>query len=212
MIFPLEGNTGMSGIARLRRFVEGMTALADSGADDARFLSEGAPLLRELIAQDDWLPEGFDEATEAPGYRQRLLYCDPKGRFSVVCFTWGIGARTPVHDHLTWGMVGQLRGEETSNEMIVGAPGTPLRHGRVDRLRTGEVAAISPEKPGYYDIHYVENALPSRTSISIHVYGTNIGALPRHVFDEATSERRAFVSGYDNAFVPNLWFGQPAAA
>lgn len=212
MIFQREGNTSMAGIARLRRFVEGMTALADSGADDARFLSEGAPLLRDLVAVDDWLPEGFDEAAQAPGYRQRLLYADPKGRFCVVCFTWGVGARTPVHDHLTWGMVGQLRGEETSNEMIPGSPGTPLKRGRVDRLHRGEVAAISPEKSGYYDIHYVENALPSQTSISIHVYGTNVGFLPRHVFDEATSEATVFVSGYDNAFLPNLWYGQPAAA
>lgn len=202
----------MTGIARLRRFVEGMTAIADSGAGPDRFLAEGAPLLRELVAQDDWLPPGFDEASEAPGYRQRLLYCDPKGRFSVVCFTWGVGARTPVHDHLTWGMVGQLRGAETSNEMILDTPGAPLRRGRVDSLRTGEVAAISPAKPGYYDIHYVENALPSETSISIHVYGTNIGAQPRHVFDEATGAATQYVSGYDNRFVPNLWFGQPVAA
>jgi len=201
----------MTGIARLRRFIEGMTTLADAGADEARFLTDGAALLRDLVAADDWLPEGFDEAAQAPGYRQRLLYCDPRERFSVVCFTWGTGARTPIHDHRVWGMVGQLRGEETSNEMIPGVPGSPMKAGRVDRLRAGEVAAISPDRPGHYDIHFVENALPDRTSISIHVYGSNIGARPRGVFDAATSAMTNFVSGYDNAFVPNLWFGQQAA-
>jgi predicted metal-dependent enzyme (double-stranded beta helix superfamily) len=42
-------------------------------------------------------------------------------------------------------------------------------------------------------------------SISVHVYGANIGAVSRHVYDPATGEEKPFVSGYSSAQVPNLW-------
>ena len=46
--------------ARLRRFIGDMTSLV-SGAwqdkDEAATVEVGARLLRELVSQDDWLPE-----------------------------------------------------------------------------------------------------------------------------------------------------------
>lgn len=190
----------MSGIRRLREFVCGMTKLADAGADERRWLTEGAELLRGLIAQDDWLPEEY--AAAGPTYRQYLLHCDPAERFCLVSFVWGPGQRTPVHNHTVWGLVGMLRGEEVSTEMKPSAPGEPMRPGRVDRLRPGEVVAVSANT---YDIHMVENAFPDRTSISIHAYGGNIGAIARSVFDPATGAQKRFISGYTNTAVPNLW-------
>ena len=74
--------------------------------------------------------------------------------------------------------------------------------GRVDRLRPGEVVKVSADT---YDIHVVENAIPDRASISIHVYGGNIGAVARSVFDPATGAEKRFISGYTNSAVPNLW-------
>jgi predicted metal-dependent enzyme (double-stranded beta helix superfamily) len=55
------------------------------------------------------------------------------------------------------------------------------------------------------DIHTVANALADRPSVSIHVYGANIGAVRRHVFDAETGAAKDFVSGYSAATVPNLW-------
>ncbi len=40
------------------------------------------------------------------------------------------------------------------------------------------------------------NALTDQGSISIHVYGGNIGAVRRHTFDVKTGELELFVSGY----------------
>ena len=53
-------------------------------------------------------------------------------------------------------------------------------------------------------MHVVSNA-SAAVAVSIHVYGANIGAVRRHVFDPATGAAREFVSGYHNAMVPNLW-------
>ena len=187
----------MTDITPLRDFIRAMTRLADEGAGEARFLTEGAALLRGLVADDAWLPE--DCAVAGPRYRQYLLHCDPMERFSVVSFVWGPGQKTPVHNHTVWGLVGMLRGEEISTEV---KPGAPMTFGQVDRLKPGEVVAVSPNLS---DIHVVENAVPDRASISIHVYGGNIGAIARSVFDPQTGEQKRFVSGYDNAAVPNLW-------
>ncbi len=187
----------MTDIKPLRDFIRDMTRLADEGATEQRWLTEGAALLRRLVAKDDWLPE--DCAVPGPRYRQYLLHCDPLERFSVVSFVWGPGQKTPVHNHTVWGLVGMLRGEEISTEMRPGAPMTP---GQVDRLGVGEVVAVSANT---YDIHVVENAVSDRASISIHVYGGNIGAIARSVFDPETGAAKRFVSGYDNAAVPNLW-------
>lgn len=190
----------MTEISRLRGFVQAMTALVDGGAGEAEILAKGRTLLAELVTQDDWLPDAFAEP--GPTYRQYLLHCDPAERFSVVSFVWGPGQSTPVHDHTVWGLVGMLRGAEISTLMQPDPAGGPVREGQVDRLRQGEVVAVSPN---LHDVHKVSNALADRPSISIHVYGGNIGRISRHVFDPQTSAISAFVSGYSAPVVPNLW-------
>ena len=41
-------------------------------------------------------------------------------------------------------------------------------------------------------------------SVSIHVYGANIGAVRRHRLD-GQGRVLDFVSGYDSAVLPNVW-------
>lgn len=186
----------MENIARLRHFVLDMTRLVERhAADEPRLLEEGEKLLRALVTQDDWLPEEFSAASPE-SYRQYLLYCDPLERFSVLSFVWMPGHRTPIHDHTVWGLVGVMRGEETCEEY---APS--LEKKSLHILKPGEVDRVSPR---IGDIHVVSNT-GERTALSIHVYGANIGALQRHVFDPATGKPKEFVSGYHNRTVPNLW-------
>jgi predicted metal-dependent enzyme (double-stranded beta helix superfamily) len=64
------------------------------------------------------------------------------------------------------------------------------------------VDAVSPQ---LRDIHTVANALADRPSISVHLYGGNIGTVRRHSFDPATGASSEFVSGYSAAVLPNLW-------
>lgn len=189
----------MTQITRLRNFIQAMTRLADQNPAEEVWLSEGGALLQDLIRQDDWLPTALAEP--GPTYRQYLLHCDPLERFSVVSFVWGIGQHTPIHNHKVWGLVGMLRGAEVSTTMHP-EPGSPMRAGEVDHLEPGEVVGVGS---GEEDVHWVRNALADAPSISIHVYGGNIGAIARHTFDEATSARKPFISGYTNAVVPNLW-------
>ncbi len=192
----------MPDIAPLRRFVHDMTrAVEEFGRDEPAMLREGKKLLAGLIANDAWLPEEF--ARPSPeGYRQYLLYCDPLERFSVVSFVWGPGHTTPIHDHTVWGLVGVLRGAETCEEYERPGDGQAMRKTGEHRIEPGGIDAVSPTVG---DIHTVSNALADRPSISIHVYGANIGAVKRHVYVRETGEIKSFVSGYSNSVIPNLW-------
>ncbi|MGJ7582749.1 cysteine dioxygenase [Variovorax sp. RHLX14] len=177
-----------------------MTELVDREKDEAPLLVHARLLLSVLLRNDGWLPEAF--TVPHPGhYQQYLLHADPAERFSVVSFVWGPGQRTPVHDHTVWGLVGMLRGAETCVDwgMVDGRFGTT---GEPHTLRMGDIDAVSP---AIGDIHQVANAFADQCSISIHVYGANIGSIARHVFDPVTGECKHFVSGYSSAFTPNLW-------
>ena len=179
----------------LETFVQGMTRIVEEEGEEPRILERARPLLAQLIARDDWLAPEYT----VPGpdtYRQYLLYRDPRARFSVISFVWGPGQSTPVHDHTVWGLVGVLRGAERCCEYELAADGRARATGDEHILRAGALEAVSPTVG---DVHTVANALADRPSISIHVYGADIGKVVRHAYDAVTGEPREFVSGYSNA-------------
>lgn len=179
--------------ARLRAFIDDFTRLADqAGGDEERMLAGGQPLLAGLVAHDDWLPAQYARP-DPERYQQYLLYCDRLQRFSVVSFVWGPGQATPIHDHTVWGMVGVLRGGETCEEFT--REGAVLARGATHPLACGAIDLVSPR---IGDIHRVANAFSDRVSISIHVYGADIGRVRRHVYDPVTGAASPFVSGYAN--------------
>lgn len=186
-------------LARLREFVMGATRIVATSADERETVDAVRPLLAELIRVDDWLPESCAAPVDKM-YGQYLLHCDPLERFSLVSFVWAPGQKTPIHDHTVWGLIGMLRGAEISTSYTLSEEG--LRAcGEPARLAPGEIDHVSPSEG---DIHQVSNALADRVSISIHLYGANIGAVRRNTYD-ASGRRKEFISGYSNAAVPNLW-------
>lgn len=190
----------MNGLPKLRIFVAEVAQIVEAKLDESATLARLAPKLKELVDADDWLPDAY-AAADGKAYRQYLLYADPLDRFSIVSFVWGPGQCTPIHDHRVWGLVGVLRGEELSVS-YARQPDGSLRPGATERLAKGTVAAVSPD---IGDIHAISNGLADKSSISIHVYGGNIGRIHRSVFDATTGAEHEFVSGYSNEFVPNLW-------
>ena len=189
------------GTDRLLNTVASLTRLMEGRApgDDA-VLGQARDLMSSLVEQDDWLPDAFAQP-HPEFYRQYLLYGDPLDRFSLVSFVWGPGQKTPIHDHTVWGVIAMLRGAELerhyhrTNEGMVAV-------GPESRLESGEVACVSPT---IGDVHQVSNAYADRVSISIHLYGGNIGRIRRAVYDRQSGEPKAFVSGYSNAVAANLW-------
>jgi predicted metal-dependent enzyme (double-stranded beta helix superfamily) len=73
-----------------------------------------------------------------------------------------------------------------------------------ETLKQGQVCAVGPDTG---DIHDVTNPLTDSASVSIHIYGGDIGRIKRHAFDLATGDVKEFISGYVNA---EAMFSTPA--
>lgn len=192
-----ESDRDAGDLGRLAGFVRAIGRLLDRTSDEHRILEEGGRELARLVAADDWLPDLYARP-DPLRYRQYLLFRDPAARFSVVSFVWGPGQRTPIHDHTVWGLIGMLRGIEISERYAM--RGTSLRLVGSDRLEAGDVDAVSPT---IGDLHRVSNGHDDRVSVSIHVYGADIGAVRRSIYS-ISGEVTPFVSGYADAPPPEL--------
>ena len=187
-------------VEKLRQFIQDLDALHLEFADETALLDAVALRLAALVKKDDWLPEEYT-LPHPHHYQQYLLHVDSGQRFSIVSFVWGPGQSTPIHDHRVWGAIGMLRGAEENQRYRLDERGLPVVSGVAEHLSPGEVEKVS-SRDG--DIHRVSNALADRVSISIHVYGGNIGGVRRAVY---TPEGlvKPFVSGYSNRHLPNIW-------
>jgi predicted metal-dependent enzyme (double-stranded beta helix superfamily) len=187
-------------IRKLRHFVGEIAELVETSTREADLIQRGSNALHKLIEVDDWLPDAY-AWTSSDRYQQFLLYADARQRFSVVSFVWGPGQSTPTHDHKVWGLIGVLRGAELTASYEYDDNGTLQQASDEIRLERGSVEAVSPT---IGDIHRVRNAYDDRVSVSIHVYGENIGAVHRSTYPP-NGPPRSFVSGYSNEALPNIW-------
>ena len=108
-----------------------------------------------------------------PGaYRQHLLHAEADGSFSVVGLVWRPGQITPIHDHVTWCVIGVLQGAEYEELFALREGGTVLEEVGTNAGAAGDVSGFAP--PG--DIHRVRNS-GDTVAISMHVYGADISRL-----------------------------------
>lgn len=108
-------------------------------------------------------------------YRQHILHVEPDGSFSIVALCWLPGQETPIHDHVSWCVVGVYEGLEleTSYRLDVDEGGAEsLVEIASTSCTPGMIEALTP--PG--DIHKVANA-GDDLAVSIHIYGADIGKL-----------------------------------
>jgi 3-mercaptopropionate dioxygenase len=179
----------------LNQFIHEVNKLLDENLPENELHPQVGVAMKALVANDNWLDQQYAQP-HPQYYQQYLLYADPDDRFSVVSFVWGPGQHTPIHDHTVWGVVGMLRGLEQAVNYEISPDGTPTPVGTTMTLTPGDIALVSPMMG---DVHKVQNALDDQVSISIHVYGGNIGNIKRHVFPEQGGAAKDFISGYANA-------------
>ncbi len=132
-----------------------------------------ASTLKPFLGRADLLTEA-QEAADPDDYVQHLLHVEDDGSFSIVSLVWLPLQQTPIHDHVSWCVVGVHVGEETEVRYNVHVEGEDrfLTLEKTNVNRYGSVCAVVP--PG--DIHKVLNTGDDKT-ISIHVYGADISRL-----------------------------------
>src|SRR5712691_7952685 len=129
------------------------------------------PAFARLLASDGWLPESCAQPDEASrmgsGIGQYALYRAQDGSLCLFSLVVPVGAATPVHDHLAWGLVGVYRGEQYETVYRRLDDGSDAAHAEL------EVAKEQVLKPGDFyplipptdDIHYVKT-ISQTSSIS----------------------------------------------
>ncbi|MBO0889110.1 cysteine dioxygenase family protein [Candidatus Bathyarchaeota archaeon] len=153
-------------------------------------------LMQKLIATPGSIPaEAF--ASRPEKFSSNLLYRPVDRIFSVMGGNWLPGQTTPIHDHLTWAVVGVCEGEERESIYRRIDDGSNPDKAKLEMVserinKKGHVTTL-----GKAGIHRIDN-VSLAPSLSIHMYGLDIGTAERHSYDPVTGEVSKFVSGYCN--------------
>jgi predicted metal-dependent enzyme (double-stranded beta helix superfamily) len=168
------------------------------GALDAQ--SSGAPsriaeAMHALLASSWAMPDLRYRAKQPDRpYGSYLLYRDTD--FVVILDVFAAGQVTDVHNHGTWAVVGVVEGAEEDEifrgDPATGAPPEPLS-GR--RSAPGDVTTYPA------DVFHRLRSAHGTDSVSLHVYGADVGEAERLCWDASAERYVAFRSGYSNAAV-----------
>jgi predicted metal-dependent enzyme (double-stranded beta helix superfamily) len=191
----------------IRALVAETQRLTASMDDVAARVEALRPAFARLLASDGWLPDNCAKPDEASrmggGIGQYALYRAEDGSLCLFSLVVPVGAATPVHDHLAWGLVGIYRGrqDETVYRRLddgQDAARADLEIAKQQELGPGEFYALLPPTD---DIHYVRT-ISDAPSISIHLLANDTACVWRHKFDPASGAVTPFRSGYANAPCP----------
>lgn len=154
------------------------------------------PLLEKLIQTDDSVPEEAF-APRKDRFAMNLIHMPRDELFSIIGGIWHPGQTTPIHDHLTWALIGVYDGEEREALFRRTDDESNPKIAKIEQVsqkinRKGHVTVL-----GHRGIHRVDN-ISGKPTTSIHVYGRDIGHAERHSYDPVTGEIGRFVSGYCN--------------
>ena len=140
------------------------------------------PLLRRALDGPGWTDPRYAVVGDSglPGFR---YYRNESGSLNIHGVLFRPEYPTPVHDHLTWGIIGVYSGRQrTMRYRHVDEDSSPNQC-RVVR-ETDEVlthGATYPLLPPY-DIHRIEVLGPEK-GLSIHVLGADLSRQRRRIFD-----------------------------
>jgi predicted metal-dependent enzyme (double-stranded beta helix superfamily) len=155
---------------QLAGLVPAVRGVVDRHPDWGRTAALVAEVLRRHLPGPDLLT-AEERAGDPSTYQSHLLHAEPDGAFSIVAVVWRAGQVTPIHDHVTWCVVGVIQGVE-QEELFACPTGEYLVRLAENANPEGSVTGFAP--PG--DIHRVHNRT-GRTAISLHIYGTDISRI-----------------------------------
>ena len=153
------------------------------------------PLLEKVVNTSSLSAEAF--APRKDRFAMNLLHMPDDEAYSVIGGVWRPGQSTPIHDHLTWALIGVYEGEERETLFRRIDDGSNPKKAKLEKVnersnKKGQVTVL-----GHTGIHRVDN-VSLKTALSIHIYGRDIGNTERHSYDPVTGEISRFVSGYCN--------------
>lgn len=185
-----------AGSYALDEFTRDAESIVRSGVPESDILRQLKPLLEMLVrAQGSIPPKAFLPRKDR--FANNLLYRPEDRCFSVTGGNWAPGQTTPIHDHLTWAVVGVYEGEEREALYRRKDDGSDPARADLEQVSARKNAKGHVTVLSHKGIHRIDN-VSSQPSLSVHVYGLDIGTAERHAYNPVTGEISKFVSGYCN--------------
>ncbi len=167
----------------ISQFVEdAKRVVSASGGDRQRVVETLAPLVEKVVWDDGLFDERY--RAEPENGRPRYLYhTQPDGALQVYVVEFVPGMPTPVHDHLTWGLIGVCGGAQKTARYRRVDDGSRDGHADLTQLEETvlERGAVYPLLPPN-DIHRIET-VGDTPSYSLHVLGVDLSRQHRNIFD-----------------------------
>ncbi len=191
----------------IRALIDETRRLTREIRDDALRVDTLKPAFAALLDQEGWLPDACampdDTSRMGGGIGQYALYRAEDASLCLFSLVVPVGAETPVHDHLAWGLVGIYRGRQAETVYRRLDDGGDPAHAQLEvaKRQTLSRGGFYPLLPPADDIHYVKT-ISDVPSVSIHLLANDTACVWRHKFDPASGAVTAFRSGYTNAPCP----------
>jgi predicted metal-dependent enzyme (double-stranded beta helix superfamily) len=197
---PLPADEYVLDTPLVREFVNAVKRAVDVERSAVAVCASLEPAFSELLATPDWLPEQYQHDVPnsgmGGGIGQWLLYRSADRSLCLFSLVVPPCSKTPIHDHLAWGLIGLYRGNQ--DEEIYRPHAGSIELVRRRPLKPGDFYVLLPPAD---DVHRVRTT-SDVTSVSIHLLANDTGCAERHTFDEVTGVASPFRSGYANAVCP----------
>jgi predicted metal-dependent enzyme (double-stranded beta helix superfamily) len=181
-----------SEVPEVAAFADTVAELVAQGLSEQELTAAVQRELSALLAAGFTLPPE-QTAPDPERYVMYPLHVAADGSFSIASAVWDVGQGTPVHGHETWGVVGIHSGVEVETRYEKPRePDVPLVALGTEEWGAGEVTVCCTTDD---DVHQVRCG-GDQPVVGIHVYGADIGTLPRRSYDPTTGAVRWFVSSW----------------
>ncbi len=180
----------------LQEFIQDVDRVIRGYSSESEILLHLTPVLERLVSSPASVPaKAFTPRKDR--FAMNLLQMPEDEAYSIIGGVWYPGQTTPIHDHLTWALIGVYEGEEREALFRRTDDGSNLKLAKIQQVservhKKGHVTVL-----GHSGIHRVDN-ISLKPTLSVHVYGRDIGHAERHSYDPVTGEIGKFVSGYCN--------------
>lgn len=156
--------------------------LAAAAGDRQRVVTELTPLVEQVV-WDDGLFDPRYRAEPENGRPRYLYHQEPGGALQIYVVEFAPGMPTPVHDHVTWGLIGVCGGQQRTTRYQRVDDGSDPEHADLRLIEEtvysrGSVYPLLPPN----DIHRIET-VGKAPSYSLHVLGADLSRQHRHIFD-----------------------------
>ena len=163
-------------------FIEDVQRIMSSGSNRSSIVEQIEPLLKQVMHRNDLLQESLKVEMGDGRYSYTFFRTEDES-LAITAPAFLPGRPTPVHDHLTWGVIGVYSGRQKTTRYL------RIDHGESEGIaelklysdqiltRGASYPLIPPD-----DIHRIE-ALGDDPGISIHVLGTDLRHQKRHMFN-----------------------------